>query len=218
MTEELGKIEKPAVEEFKKGRKLYFVPLILSIGENDLELDLRVGKYWEQVETQLANLEAKLGKVSCIFHELVPIGGEEGLKTVEALCKDSLKIIRDQTEKGAKLHPLEDADLLLEFMDWSRCLSIGLQSQKVFNEVYDSYAKAQKLRNDTIAKKIDEILGSNEIGIVLLREGHHVQFPEDIQVFYVAPPGLDELKRWLRKREAEAEKEKNKDKEDKAKE
>jgi len=39
---------------------------------------------------------------------------------------------------------------------------------------------------------------------VLMREGHQVQFPLDIQVFYVAPPGLDEVKRWLRDPEAKA--------------
>ena len=30
MSEELGKIEKPLAEDFKAGRKLYFVPLVFS--------------------------------------------------------------------------------------------------------------------------------------------------------------------------------------------
>ncbi|MDD1715351.1 MAG: hypothetical protein LUQ61_08860, partial [Methanoregulaceae archaeon] len=120
MTEELGKIERPAVEEFKKGRKLYFVPLILSVGDNDLELDLLIGKYWEQVEAQLVNLESKLGKVSCIFHELVPADGENALKAIETICKDSYKIVLNEIEKGAKLLSLEDGDILFEFMDWGR--------------------------------------------------------------------------------------------------
>jgi hypothetical protein len=33
-----------------------------------------------------------------------------------------------------------------------------------------------------------------------MREGHQVQFPSDIQVFYVAPPSLDEIKRWLKEK------------------
>jgi hypothetical protein len=33
-----------------------------------------------------------------------------------------------------------------------------------------------------------------------------VQFTADIEVFYVSPPGLDEIKRWLRTREVETEK------------
>jgi hypothetical protein len=218
MTEELGKIERPAVEEFKKGRKLYFVPLILSIGDNDLELDLHIGKYWEQVEAQLDNLESKLGKVSCVFHELVPAGSENGLKTIETICKDSHKITLNEIGKGAKLLSFEDGDILFEFMDWGRCLSIGIQSQKVFNEIYEAYTRVQKLRNETIARKIDEALVNDETGIIFMREGHYIQFPSDIQVFYVSPPGLDELKRWLRERDAEAEKKMDKSSEDKNKE
>ena len=40
---------------------------------------------------------------------------------------------------------------------------------------------------------------------MFIREGHQVQFPSDIQVFYVAPPALDEIKRWLRDRAHAAE-------------
>ena len=94
----------------------------------------------------------------------------------------------------------------MEYMDWSRCLAIGLQSQKAFSEVYEKYSAAQKERNETIAKKIDEVLLENETGILLMQEGHHVQFPADLQIFYISPPALDELKRWLREREAPVEK------------
>jgi len=204
MAEELGKIEKPSVDEFKKGRKLYFVPLISSVGETDIELDLKIGKYWEQIESQLTSLEEKLGQVTCIFHEMVPVGGEEGTRTIASFCQDSLKIARKRMDKGAKLEALEDAVLLLEFLDWGRCLSIGLQSQPVFNYVYEAYNKAQKLRNESIAKKIDATLAENTAGILIMREGHQVQFPADIQVIYVSPPALNELKRWLRERDEAA--------------
>jgi hypothetical protein len=30
----------------------------------------------------------------------------------------------------------------------------------------------------------------------LISERHQVQFPTDIEVFYVAPPALDEFRRW----------------------
>ena len=65
--------------------------------------------------------------------------------------------------------------------------------------MYQAFLGAQKRRNEHIAKKIDETLKSNEIGILLMREGHQVQFASDIQVFYVAPPGLDEIRRWFQK-------------------
>lgn len=86
-----------------------------------------------------------------------------------------------------------------------------MQSQKVFAEVYQSYLEVQKRRNELIARRIDETLKGNEIGVMLMREGHQVQFPPDIQVFYVAPPGLDEIKRWLRERETRSQAPKSED-------
>jgi hypothetical protein len=96
--------------------------------------------------------------------------------------------------------------MLLEYMDWGRCLSIQLQSQKVFGQIYDAYDNAHRTRNESIAKKIDEALSSEQSGVIFMREGHQVQFPADIQVFYVAPPSLDELKRFAREKQEEADK------------
>jgi len=78
---------------------------------------------------------------------------------------------------------------------------VGLQNEKVFNQVFELYSQSQNKRNEHIAKRIDETLKEGECGILLMREGHHVQFPPDIEVFYVSPPGLDEIKRWLRTKE-----------------
>jgi len=207
MAQELGKIEKPSVEEYRAARKLFFVPLLFTPKQLEGELFERVFKYWDQVEGQLTNLELKLGIVKKVYHELVPVGGEEGSKIIEELNSTSYGIVKARLDKGAQLEPLEDADLLTEAMDWTKCLAIGLQNQKVFDKVYEAYLQSQKKRNEHIAKMIDNTLKEGEIGILLMREGHQVQFPADIEVFYVSPPGLDEIKRWLRTREVEAEKE-----------
>ena len=45
--------------------------------------------------------------------------------------------------------------------------------------------------------QIGSTLGENEGGLLLISERHQVQFPEDIEVFYVSPPALDEFRRWL---------------------
>ncbi len=204
MAEELGKIEKPSVEGFKKGRKLYFVPLIYRGEEIPEEYLEKFDKYWEQVEKQITELELKLGKVNRIYHELIPAGGEDGSQAIKELNDKSHKIIQACLDKGAQLEAVEEGDLLTEFMDWSRCLIVGLQNQKVFTKVYESYTEVSKKRNEYIAGKIDETLKTDEVGILLMRENHQVQFPSDIQVFYVAPPALDEIKRWFREREVKS--------------
>lgn len=198
MAEELGRIEKPEVKDFKEGRKLYFVPLVYCGKDTPIEYVEKYHKYWEQVEKQISELEAKLGKIARIYHEMVASGGEEGGKIIEELNKESHQIVKARLDKGAQLEALEENDLITELMDWSRCLAIGLQNQKVVNLVYELYLEASKKRNEQVAQKIKDNLQANEIGVLFMMEGHQVTFPSDIQVFYVAPPALDELKRWLR--------------------
>jgi hypothetical protein len=198
MAEELGKIERPLTKEFRKGRKLFFVPLIYRGKESPSEYLEKVKKYWEQADEQLADLELKLGRASKIYHELVPSSGEAGVKAIKELNDGSYQIVKGRVEKGAQMEAIEDGKLLTEFMDWSRCLAVGLQSRKVFNTVYQSYVEAGKRRNESIAKRLDETLKADEIGLLFMQEGHQVQFPRGIEVFYVAPPALDEINRWLR--------------------
>ena len=134
---------------------------------------------------------------------MIPSGGEEGLKALKDLNEKSYEAVQSRVKKGAQLEATEDAELLTEFMDWSRCLAVGLQNPKVFNTVYEAYTEAGKKRNEFISKHIDETLKTDEIGILFMKEGHQVQFPSEIEVFYVAPPMLDEINRWLRDREAQ---------------
>ncbi len=203
MAEEIGKVEKPAADKFRKGRKLFFIPLIFTPFKPEPDYMKLVNKYWEQVQVQVKNLEEKLTKVKKVYHELVTTGGSEGAKAIEQLNTGSYQIVKGVlSNRGAKLQPVEDSDLLAELMDWSRCLATGLQSQKVFSQVYQYFLEVQKKRNEQIANNIDKTLKGDQIGVLLMREGHQVQFPSDIQIFYVAPPSLDEIRRWFREREA----------------
>ena len=177
------------------------MPLIYCGGESPAEYLEKFNRYWNQVEDKVGTLEMKLGKVAKIYHELVPAGGEEGIKAIKEINDKSCEIIKNRLDKGAQLEAAEEAELLTELMDWSRCLAIGLQSQKALTTVYQSFTEISKRRNEYIARKIDETLKADEIGVLFMREGHEVQFPEDIQVFYIAPPALDEIRRWLRDRE-----------------
>lgn len=204
MAEELGKIEKPPAEDYRLGRKLFFIPLLYT--GDDLPEDYRekIDKYWEQVRKQIIELSSKLGSIGHIFHELIAVSGEEGCTAVKQLNEISYSVIQTCLDQEAKMEAVEDADILAEFMDWSRCLYIGLQNPAVQQKVYGFYTETAKKRVENIAGKLDEILRQDEIGILIMRENHQVQFPPDIQIFYVAPPALDEIKRWLREQEKSA--------------
>jgi hypothetical protein len=204
MAEELGKIEKPPVEKYKRGRKLFFVPVIYHGESSQEDYLVKFNRYWEQVTKQTEELAAKLGEVKKVYHELIAVAGEEGVKAVKELNNPSYILVKACMDKKGELEALEDADLLMEYMDWSRCMLIGLQSPRVANKIFDAYVEVGKKRNEYISRKIDETLKEDETGIVLMRENHHIQFPADIQVFYVAPPALDEIKRWFREQEGKS--------------
>ncbi|MFC1898778.1 hypothetical protein ACFLXP_00375 [Chloroflexota bacterium] len=201
MAEELGKIEKPAVEEFKKGRKLYFVPLIYGGKELPADYLKILNSYWKQVDGQISDLELKLGPVNRIYHELITSVGEDGLKGLKKLSEKSCEIVEKRIGNGAQLESVEDIELLTEFMDWNRCLAIGLQNRKVMEKVYQFYTEASKNREEFISNHIDETLKEDEIGILFIGENYKIKFPTGVEVFYVAPPALDEMKRWLRDQE-----------------
>lgn len=203
MSQQLGKVEKPPAGKFKAGRKLFFVPLIITPLQVEPELMKLLKRYWEQAEEQVKNLEGKLTEIKKVYHELIPAGGKKGLKTIEELGSGSHQIVKGALKRGAKLRSIEDSALLGEFMDWSKCLAIGLQSQAAIAKVYQSYLEVQNRRYAQMAQKIDKTLAHGTAGMLLIREGHQVQFPSDIQIFYVSPPSLDEIRRWFRDRQSE---------------
>jgi len=198
MAEQLGKIEKPFAEPFKQGKKLYLVPLIYLNEDSPPEYKERCNRYWQQVAEQLNNLEAKIGKVSRIYHESISQSGDDGARVVERANLGSYQIVKDKCDSGAILEAFEEKELLEEVMDWERCFLFGFISQKVASKIAEFYLEAAKKRYEFMAKRINETLKDDEAGLLFIREGHQLQFPGDIEVFSVFPPALDEIHRWLR--------------------
>jgi len=200
MTQELGKIEKPEAAGFEKGRKLLLVPLIYSHKDAPSEYTERYELYWKQVAEHVVSLEAKIGTANRVYHESISLGGDDGLKIMEGLNPKSYQIAKQKCQDGAKLEVIENKELAEEAIDWERCLFIGFLSDKVAKKVSEFYIEASRKRYEHISKSIDETLKADETAILFIREGHILQFPEDIEVFSVSPPALDEIHRWLRDR------------------
>jgi hypothetical protein len=198
MPEQLGKIEKPEAEHFKKGKKIYLVPLVYSVEEAPYEYKEKCSRYWQQVTEQLNNLASKIGIVNRVYHESIFQSDEDGMKAMESLNPSGYQIAKTQCDNGAILETVEEEELFEEVMDWQRCLMVGFMSDKVASKVSEFYVEAAKKRNEFIAKKISETLKEDEAGLLFIREEHSVQFPSDIEVFSIFPPALDEIHRWYR--------------------
>ena len=206
MSEQLGKIEKPEAEQFKGGKKLYLVPLIFSGEDTPPEYKERCHRYWQQVAEQLASLEEKIGRVNRVYHESISLSGEEGMKLVEKINQSCYQIAKSKCDNEATFEAFEDRELLEEIIDWERCLLLGFVTVKVASKVSEFYTETSKKRYEFMLSRITETLKDNEAGLLFISEGHRLQFPKDIEVFSIFPPGLDEIHRWLRD-EASKEKE-----------
>ena len=197
MAEELGRIERPSAEQYRGRRKLILVPLMYSPAQSDPEGAAALQNYWEQMQTQVAALENALGGLRHVFHESITVGGEEGMEQLLAGDQRSHGFISGKLEAGAALEETEDIEILLETLDLQRCLMIPMASPTVAQRLQEWHADANRRRYEFIANRIDETLTGENVGLLLISERHQVQFPPDIEVFYVSPPALDEFRRWL---------------------
>ena len=197
MAQELGRISRPAAGQYQGRRKLLLVPLVYGPQANAPDGVVALQKYWDQMQTQVESLVAALGGLHHVYHESLPEGGDSGLSQLGQADQRSHAFVKSKCDNGATLEATEDTEVLLETLDLQRCMMIPLASGTVAQKLQEWFAEANKTRYDHIASQIDSTLGDNEVGLLLISERHQVQFPEDIEVFYVSPPALDEFRRWL---------------------
>jgi hypothetical protein len=201
VTEELGKIERPEVDQFQGRRKLYLVPLVFSWRDSPQDYLDKFNLYWQQVREHIANLESRIGSVKLVFHESVTVAGDEGMDILQKLNPSSYQLVREKTLMGARLEVVEDRELIEESMDWERHLIMGFLSEKVAKIVSQYFTEASKKRYEYVAQRITDTFKEGDVAMLIIREGHLVQFPPDIEVFIVAPPALNDIHRWLRDRQ-----------------
>ncbi len=196
MVAELGRITRPASDNYQGKRKLLLVPLLqLPAPAEQLPADgvAVVGQYWEQVDTQVRAVQNALGSIARIYHESLPDGGSAGISYLEAMAQPSQPLVSGLLANGAALEPLESFELLAETMDLQRCLMAPLMSPTVAGRLQEWFAAASRRRYQAMSDAIDATLHADETGLLLVNERHQIQFPTDVEVIYIAPPALDEI-------------------------
>ena len=200
MATELGRVTRPAAGNYQGRRKLLLAPLLPSFFGSAEEAPADgaavVARYWEQVDVQVRAVQNALGSIRHIYHENLPAGGAEGIGYLEATGQGSLPLVRVLTEAGAVLAATESMEIMAEALDWQRCLMQPLISPAAAGKLREWFADANRRRYEFIVSAIDAGLGADETGLLLVNEHHQAQFPGDIEVIYIAPPALDEFRRW----------------------
>jgi hypothetical protein len=197
MAAKLGKVERPYASTFQNKRKLLLVPLVHHFPNQPKEGELLLQKYWVHMQSQVKSLETQIGAITHIYHENLTENGDVGLSKLKSMNERSYKFAISKRQNQASLEATENEDILLELVDLQRCLMIPLVSNKIANMLQELYLENLKNRYAYISNHINESLGNDQIGILLINERHQVQFPTDMEVFYVSPPALDEYRRWL---------------------
>ena len=197
MTQPLGRMERPSSEAFRGRRKLLLVPRVYPPPADEAEGVAIVRRYWDQIEAQVASLEAGLGPVRHVYHESVTDGGEAALATMESVDARCHAFIQARCAAGAAFEATEDAATLQDTLDLQGCLMLPFAGVNVPAMLREWLADATRRRYEHVARRIDETLGEDEVGVLFINERHQVQFPEGVEVFFVAPPALDEYRRWL---------------------
>ena len=200
MAEELTRITRPAAGNYDGKRKLLLAPLIHvpvppdAMPPEGVEI---MARYWEQVDVQVRAVQNALGSVTHVYHENTPDGGDDGLAYLEASGQASHALVKSLVDNEAILESTESMEILAETLDLQRCLMQPLMSPAVATRLQEWFAEANRRRYDYIAEAIDSTLPEDATGLLLINERHQVQFPTDLEVIYVAPPALDEFRRWL---------------------
>ena len=200
MVEELGRITRPATANYQGKRKLLLAPLVhLAVPAESVPPDGAeiLARYWDQVDVQVRAVQNALGSVTHVYHENLPEGGDAGLGYLEVSGQGSHQLTVNLVEAGAVLETTESMEILAETLDLQRCLMQPLMSSAVAGRLQEWLGDANHRRYEFVAGAIDATLGEDETGLLLINERHQVQFPGDIEVIYIAPPALDEFRRWL---------------------
>lgn len=194
---ELGKISKPRADEHLANRKIYVVEMIQSVKDAPAEYTKLYDAYWSAVDSNLASMEQATGLVKHIFSEGIPGQGEDVKVAIEGSNPGAWRVVKERIDGGAQLRKIEDYDLFAEVLDWTRCLNLGLYSQKVEQHIAERHRAATEARNDFQTKQLNEAIGDGEAAL-LLTTTQGVAVPEGISRFIVAPPELDAIRRWVR--------------------
>ena len=129
--EELGSIGKTAAGDILMSRKVYIVTMVQpSPGAPD-GFEERFNAYWNAVDEQLSQIEARAGTVVRVFAEGVIGRGDDAMLMLQQSNPVAHRVVRQRVSAGAVFEEFEDSDLFGQVIDWGRCLLVGLISKKV---------------------------------------------------------------------------------------
>ena len=94
--EELGRIEKPEASAVIGKRKVYLVTMVSPLPGAPEGFTSRLKNYWDAINTNVSQLEARAGIVNRIFHEAVSVSGDLGLNLVSQVNQPAWSMVKSR--------------------------------------------------------------------------------------------------------------------------
>ncbi|GAB5045986.1 hypothetical protein [Thermodesulfovibrio sp. TK110] len=195
---ELGKIQRLSIDEFKGKKRLFCVPNIFVVDEEDEKLKDLIERYWQEASSHIEKLE-KLGFVTKIFVETIFIEGQEAVDVIRETNPYLYPFIEKKVSEGATVIGIEDPEIFGEFIDWGNCLRV-VKTNAVMHKVFDYFSQITERRIKEMGNKISDKLQEGESAVLILRDQDRVKLslPKDIEIFLVVPSAYDDILRYLR--------------------
>ena len=197
--EELGKIPKRKIENITTKRKAYLVAMLPNIPFSE-EYTEKLKNYWDAIDAHITQMESKAGPVKKIFVEGIIGKGDDAELMLEKSSPLTLPIIKSRLSSGAKFESYEEKELFEKFIDLGRCLQIGLISEYVTELITREYKNTSEQRYKQIINNLDQSVEDGE-GMLLIGSDIQNVIPEDMEKFFISPPELDDIHRWIRDNE-----------------
>ena len=194
---EIGKINKAEFRNIMTKRKAYLVTILPDVQSAPKEYTEKIERYWKAVDDQISQLESKAGTVKRILVEGVIGRGADAELMLKQSTPSALRIIQSRTSSGGVLESYEDQALFEQMIDFGRCLQIGLISKSVSEMIVTKYQEIAEQRLNHQKKIVDEVVLENE-ALLLLGSNTQNTIPNDFEKFFISPPELDEISRWIK--------------------
>lgn len=148
-----------------------------------------VNKYWEVIEHCCDSIDFN-GKQVTIYQDGMVADGEIALKIVEDSVKAGSKnyeIVAKLLKKGGAIVKTEELNLVRREVDMLKSMpTTGSIIVKIFRLLLFKWRRAKllKQRDRYIAKRIDDTLRPEEVGIIFIGAFHNVidKLPHDVNV------------------------------------
>ena len=194
--EELGSVGKVIAGDILMSRKVYIVTMAQPSPGAPEGFEEKYNAYWNAVDQQLSQIEAKAGTVLRIFAEGVIGRGDDAMLMLQQSNPGAHRVVRQRVSAGAVFEEFEDTDLFGQVIDWGRCLQVGLINQTVVKDIQAKYKEATDKRAEHLQKRLEEGILESEAALILGGDPS-LKIPDGIERFLISPPELDALERWV---------------------